>query len=97
LAGTRKKRVKKKEEISDACLEIDGWKVGDIVWGMTLGKEILHGEIKTLHDVEQVYSKSPGASLGKAVTIMVIGDGKYRTVGVSTLSETKIKKPRVKK
>ena len=100
LAGTKKKKsTSSKKNVSvekdkPSCIEIDGWKVGDIAWGSTAAGEILHGEIKTLHNTNQVSRK--GGLLGKAVTLLTHTDGKYRTVLVSTLCENKIKKLRLK-
>ena len=93
MAGTRKKKAKLKKK-KPACEEIEGWRVGDIAWGKTQLGEILHGEIETLHNCDQV--SSSGEILGKAVTIVTMVDGKYRTVLVSTLSEERIKKSRSK-
>ena len=103
MAGTRKKKkkpaatnkIESLEKDKACCVEIDGWKIGDIAWGTTQTGEILHGEIKNLHDTNQVSSK--GGILGKAVTLLTHIDGKYRTVLVSTLSENKIKKLRLKR
>ena len=95
MAGTRKKKIKAKiKKKKPVCEEIDGWRIGDIAWGKTQLGEILHGEIETLHDCDQVTSS--GKNLGKAVTLVTMVDGKYRTVLVSTLSENRIKKSRSK-
>jgi hypothetical protein len=97
LAGTKKRKGKRKEvEKKDpGCQSLEGWSLGDVVWGKTPSGEILRGEIKTLHNVDQVSSKDPKKKLGKAATIITLVDSKYRTVLLSTLSEEKIKKPRL--
>ena len=92
MAGTRRKKqskiVKEKKEV---CTEMSGWKIGDIAWALTGTGEILHGEIKEFHSVDQVLK---GQTVGKAATIMTLTDSKYRTVLISTLSENRIKKKR---
>jgi hypothetical protein len=97
LAGTKKRKSKSKKvvEKKNVCEHLQGWSLGDIVWGKTAAGEILRGEIKTLHDVDQVSAKDPKKNLGKAATIITLVDSKYRTVLLSSLSEEKIKKPRI--
>ena len=99
MAGTRKKDkpvkrkpLKKPEKI--VVSELDGWKVGDVVWGMAANKEVVNGTIVTLHDTDQIVN---GKSLGYAVTIVTVPDSKYRVALTSSLTETKPKGARVKR
>ena len=86
----RKKEAEKKQ----VCEHLEGWSLGDIVWGISSTGDIIRGEIKVLHDVDQISSKGPKKKLGKAATIVTLVDSKYRTLLLSTLSEEKIRKKR---
>ena len=96
MAGTkkRKSKAKKEAEKKQVCEHLEGWSLGDIVWGITSTGDIIRGEIKVLHDVDQISSKGPKKKLGKAATIVTLVDSKYRTLLLSTLSEEKIRKKR---
>lgn len=94
MAGT-KKRKKKKPPVKrkaivrpkkDVVEEMDGWKLGDLVWGLTQKNEHLYGMVATFHPANQICGNPP-EELGPAVTLMTEPDKKYRAVLLSSLKE----------
>lgn len=83
----RKRKIKKadgKKQEQPIVDEIDGWKLGEKVYGKRYQTEkLIHGEIHQLH---------PKDSVGPAVTIHDEINGGFRTVLISSLSRTKPKR-----
>lgn len=47
-------RRKKKVVIDPGILELGGWALGDIVWGIRPNKEVCRGEIVKLNEIEML-------------------------------------------
>lgn len=97
MAGTKKTKKKEKttkrkplEIIEDKypVKEFGGWKVGDVVWGKYHDGKLIYGEIMHIY---------PDDEIAPCVTLIDEIVGGYRTVRVSSLTEKKPKKRRVKK
>jgi hypothetical protein len=82
----RKKKNKVKEE-PVGILELDGFKVGDIIWCEYHNGTIYQGEIKNFFT---------DATQGNCVNIMTLEAG-YRSIVLSKCSYEKVKKSRLKK
>mgnify|MGYP003681638942 CR=1 FL=1 len=93
--ATKKKRnttKKKKNEPKPSrkiIVEWEGWKAGDLAWGITFAsKKSIYGEIKEFH---------PEDKHGPAVTILDAVEGAYITILATTLCEKDPKKIRIKR
>jgi hypothetical protein len=83
--GKRKKKVI--EQIGPS--ELDGWKLGDIVWGIHSNGDVKRGTIDALYDIIE---EQP-----KLVRIICIEDSKYIILEMSTLEEESTKSKMKKK
>ncbi len=96
MAGTKKKKKEKVAkrkplkvaEDKNIVKEIDGWKIGDVAWGKYHNGQLIYGEIIGIY---------PNDETAPCVTLIDELVGGFRTVPVSSLTENKPKKRRVKK
>lgn len=78
-------RRKRKTVVDPGLQELDGWKVGDIVWGIRPNKEICRGKIMKFFESEMLVQ-----------VLCIAGDG-YLVCEMSTLEETSTKAAMKKK
>ena len=48
------KRKKQKVVVDDGLQELNGWKIGDVVWGIRPNKAVCRGEIIRFYETEDV-------------------------------------------
>ena len=78
------KRKKQKVVVDAGLQELNGWKIGDVVWGIRPNKEVCRGEIVRFYESEELVQ-----------VLCLVGNG-YLLCEMRTLAESSTK-PLMKK